>query len=138
MQYPQGSVSTRLGRWSPAIVYMALIFYSSSRSDPAPVLTRHVWDKLLHAGGYGVLALLYVWALATEKLGWSTTALIAIVLTSAYAASDELHQILTPGRMPDVNDWLADTAGAALAIAGVTISTSLRRPRRLQRSPPDR
>ena len=105
----------RVARWIPALVYMALIYYSSSQSDPAPALTSHIWDKLLHGAGYGVLALLYVRALAGERLAWTSIATIAILLTSAYAASDELHQTFTPGRMPDVKDWLADTVGAIIA-----------------------
>jgi VanZ family protein len=132
MQYPRGLVRTRLLRWAPAVIYMALIFYSSSQSDPAPALTQHVWDKLLHASGYGVLALLYWWALGGETLTLRATALAAILLASAYAASDEVHQLFTPGRNADVNDWMADTLGAALAIAGAAISTALRRPRRLR------
>jgi VanZ family protein len=111
---------------------MALIFYSSSQSDPAPALTQHVWDKLLHATGYGVLALLYWWALAGEPLTLRATALFAILLASAYAASDEVHQIFTLGRNADVKDWMADTLGAALATAGAAISRVLRRPRRLR------
>ncbi len=41
----------------------------------------------------------------------------AIVLTAAYAATDEIHQIFTPGRVPDVADWLADTIGGFVAVA---------------------
>ena len=133
MQYARHFVLPRLRRWIPAILYMVLIFYSSSQSDPAPPLTRNVWDKALHAGGYAVLALLYVWALAGEALTWTAIALTAIGLTSAYAASDEFHQVFTPGRIPDVRDWFADTLGAVLAVAGVLASTALRRRRRPQR-----
>ena len=96
---------------------MALIFYSSSLTNPAPVLTEYVWDKLLHGAGYGVLALLYVFALAGERRPWRSIAIIAIVLTSSYAATDEFHQTFTPGRMPAVADWAADTIGGAVAVA---------------------
>ena len=109
--------SNRLARWFPAFAYMALIFYSSSQSDPAPILTRNIWDKLLHGGGYAVLASCYVWALTGSARRWRTIAIAAIVLTSIYAASDEVHQVFTPGRVPDVVDWLADTIGGALAVA---------------------
>lgn len=117
MQYPRQSVLKRLARWVPAFVFMALIFYSSSQPDPAPVVTGHVWDKLLHGGGYSVLALLYLWALAGAQRGWLVMACTAIVLTTAYAATDEIHQIFTPGRVPDVADWLADTIGGFVAVA---------------------
>ena len=39
----------RLWLWLPAALYMGLIFYLSSLANPLPVLTLHVWDKLLHA-----------------------------------------------------------------------------------------
>jgi VanZ family protein len=106
-----------MARWLPAVAYMALIFYSSSQSNPAPLLTRNIWDKLLHGGGYAVLASLYLWALTGSRRRWRTIAIAAVVLTSVYAASDEVHQIFTPGRMPEVADWIADTIGGALAVA---------------------
>jgi len=117
MQYARQSVLNRLARWAPAFVFMALIFYSSSQADPAPIVTRNVWDKLLHGGGYGVLAVLYLWALAGTQRSWLVMASTAIVLTTAYAATDEIHQIFTPGRVPDFADWLADTIGGFVAVA---------------------
>ena len=110
---------------------MAFIFFSSSLSDPAPVLTQNIWDKLLHGAGYGVLALLYVYALAPGK-STMRVAVVAIALTSLYAASDEVHQRFTPGRNPEVRDWFADTVGGAIAVGGYVVSTASR-PRRLPR-----
>ena len=43
-------------------------------------------------------------------------ALAAVLLTSLYAATDEFHQRFTPGRMSDVQDWLADTLGSVVAV----------------------
>ena len=40
------------------------------------------------------------------------------VLSSLYAASDEIHQIFVPGRTCKISDWCIDTAGA---IAGVLV-----------------
>lgn len=133
MQYPRQRVLTRFRRWIPAIVYMLLIFYSSSQPDPAPLLTRNIWDKSLHAAGYAGLTISYIRALAGESLSWTTIAAAAAALASVYAATDELHQLFTPGRIADVRDWLADTAGAVLAAGGVMFSTALRRRRRLRR-----
>lgn len=98
--------------WAPPVAYMLLIFYSSSQSDPAPVLTRAVWDKLLHTGGYALLAILFCRALRGEGLTLVATVLAAIVLTSIYGASDEWHQAFTPMRSSDIHDWIADTTGA--------------------------
>ena len=38
-------------------------------------------------------------------------------MTSLYGASDEWHQYFVPGRSCEFGDWIADTAGGALAIA---------------------
>ena len=113
----------RLLLWLPAVLYMALIFYSSSQSDPAPTLTHAVWDKLLHGGGYALLGVLFGLGLRGEGLSVGKTVILAIVLTSLYAASDEYHQSFTPQRQSDIDDWLADsiggTAGAAMFGAAV-------------------
>ena len=102
----------RLVLWGPALLFMALIFYSSSQSDPAPELTSVVWDKLLHGSGYALLAFLYARALRGEGLAVKAVALGAIVLGSLYAASDEFHQSFTPMRTMDIRDWIADSIGS--------------------------
>ena len=112
----------RLFLWLPAALFMGVIFYSSSLSDPAPALTRLILDKVLHMSGYALLGILYCVALRGEGLNLTRTIVIAIFLTSLYGASDEWHQRFTPGRTADVKDWFADTAGGtagAIAFAGV-------------------
>ena len=39
---------------------------------------------------------------------------MAIVFTSLYAVSDEVHQIFIPGREGKIMDWLFDSTGAVL------------------------
>jgi VanZ family protein len=124
----------RVFLWLPAVLYMALIFYSSSQSDPAPALTGVVWDKLLHGGGYAVLGILLGIALHGEGLARGRMVVLAALLTSLYAASDEWHQSYTPHRESDVRDWLADTIGGTLGAAGFgVVSTASRRRRPLRR-----
>lgn len=59
-----------------------------------------------------MLSFLLTWALNLEAKGKG--ALIAILLASLYAISDEFHQSLVLGRAASVGDLLADTAGATL------------------------
>jgi VanZ family protein len=99
--------------WGPPIAYAVLIFFLSSLSSPLPALTSTVWDKLLHAAEYAVLASLLCRALRGERLGWTRAIGLALALASAYAATDEWHQWFVPGRSADVRDYLADTLGAA-------------------------
>ena len=42
---------------------------------------------------------------------------ISIILTSAYAASDEIHQLFVEGRACRIFDWFVDLSGAICAIA---------------------
>jgi VanZ family protein len=116
----------RLFLWLPAVLSMALIFYSSSQSDPAPALTHAVWDKLLHFGGYAVLGVFFALALRGEGLPIGRTILLAVVLTSLYGASDEYHQAFTPQRESDVNDWVADSVGGTIGAAAFAAVVKVR------------
>jgi VanZ family protein len=93
---------------------MALIFVLSSQSQPLPALTERVWDKALHLTGYAVLGVLLCRALRAEGLMPSTAFVAAVLLVSAYGASDEWHQSFVPLRDADVRDWVADSIGAAI------------------------
>ena len=122
--------------WLPPLLYMAFIFYLSSQSAPLPALTERVWDKALHLIEYSVLCLLLCRALHGEGLAALRVVLLALFLTSAYGASDEVHQSFVPERNADVRDWLADTIGAGAGAAAFSTASHLRR--RLRHSPPDR
>jgi len=98
---------------------MALIFYLSSQSDPAPAVTSLIWDKGLHFGAYAMLGVLFGRALTGEGLDPWIATIGAVMLASAYGASDEVHQMFTPLRQADVRDWIADTAGASVGAAAV-------------------
>ncbi len=45
----------------------------------------------------------------------------AVVLTSLYAATDEIHQLFVEGRACKISDWAIDTAGAAIGAAAFLI-----------------
>jgi len=97
----------------PALAYAGLIFYLSSQPNPLPFLTARLSDKLLHAVEYAGLAALLVLGLThLGTVGRRRAALLAVLLASAYGASDELHQYFVPGRSCDLLDWAADTLGA--------------------------
>lgn len=100
-----------LGAWVPALVWAAVIFAASSRPR-LPVDLELGLDKVAHFGAYTVLGL----ALAHGQLrsGWPWAA--ALLLGLLYAASDELHQSLVPGRSPDLADWIADAFGTGAGV----------------------
>jgi VanZ family protein len=111
------SLIGRTGLWGPPVLYMAVMFGLSSESHPIPVVTAHIWDKLLHLSEYGLLALLFSRAFVGEGLGWLASMVAAMLMTSAYGVTDEWHQSLVPLRNADVSDWFADTLGAVIGAA---------------------
>jgi VanZ family protein len=111
---PRRRLTTRASLWLPPLVYMAVIFYLSSQSDPLPAVTARVWDKLLHAIEYAGLAALLGRALLGEGLRPVTAFAAAALLAAAYGATDEYHQLSVPLRNGDLQDWLVDVMGASL------------------------
>jgi VanZ family protein len=103
-------------RWLPSVLVMSLIFVASATSGP-DVPNLGPLDLLVKKGGhvviYAVLAVSYWYA-----LGWKRDARrLAWLLAVLYAATDEVHQLFTPGR----NAWwldvvLFDALGALLGL----------------------
>jgi VanZ family protein len=136
-----------VGLWAPVAAYMTLIHFLSSRSSlPAADL---VWDKLAHTAAYclfGVLCLRAVHGGLRKLRLWPS--LLAMLLTLAYAAIDELHQSRVPGREASAADWAADALGAFAACLLVSmwvlirsrfkVSAASARPRRRRPNPPRR
>jgi len=122
----------RRAAWAfvPALAYAAIIFALSAQSDPLPFLPPEIFlqDKLLHAAEYAVLGGLLVPALRAVGLRPRVALLAAMVIASAFGASDEFHQSFVPGRSADVADWVADTLGAA--VGALVATAALRRPGR--------
>jgi VanZ family protein len=108
--------------WVGAVAYGTAIFVLSSLPVPAPgeqalALTG---DKVLHVAEYAGFALLLTLAIAsTPSLRISSrAAVVGFIAATLYAALDEFHQTLVPGRRGDATDFAADAAGALLG-AGV-------------------
>jgi VanZ family protein len=106
-----------------------LIFAASSMSR-VPDLPAHVTDKVVHASVYAVLAGTCLRALAGGRWTGVTigAAAAAVLITTAYGVTDELHQRFVPGRTADVLDLLADLTGATVA-AVLALGTAWLRPR---------
>ena len=104
--------------WLPALLWAATIFFLSAQSklpEIAPGISN--FDKVEHLGAYGLLGLLVAHAVRRGSAPTlPKTALLAILITSAYGASDEFHQRFVPNRSCDMWDWAADTVGGALAV----------------------
>jgi VanZ family protein len=95
---------------------MGLIFFFSAQPslDSGLGWIDTVGRKLVHFGEYALLCFLW-WRPLRTGMPAPRAALIALVLSSLYAATDELHQSFVEGRHGTPVDWAIDTAGAAVA-----------------------
>lgn len=96
------------------LLLVVAIFTASGESNLAAPDPGFSYDKLVHFLVFGLLATAVVRIESIRQLGWRG-AVLAAVMVSAYGAIDEFRQSLTPGRMVEFADWVADTLGAALA-----------------------
>jgi VanZ family protein len=81
--------------------------------------------SVAHVAEYGVLAALWLRAVARIPAPTAVTAGCVLVLCAAWAAVDETRQAAVPSRRGSAWDIALDTAGAALALAAIL---ALRRP----------
>ena len=104
---------------------MAFIFVASS--IPGSQLPAGMWDKLAHLLVYAALGAFFMIPLSGGRVSRITmlTAGASIVLSFMYGLSDEVHQMFTPGRTPDMLDVVADTVGAAAGALGVFILAAI-------------
>jgi VanZ family protein len=99
---------------------MAALFTASS-GPGVDLPPGQNWDKVLHAGAFGVLALLATWALARGRVRAATSRVLlaGCLITVLYGATDEYHQSFVPGRDASVYDLLADALGAVGAAGAI-------------------
>ncbi len=95
---------------------MALLYLASSSSGL--ILPVRLPDKFLHLIAYTVLGLLFLRAFhggVPAGLRWLPTVL-AVAATAVYGGLDEFHQGFVGGRVREAADFVADLAGALLAV----------------------
>ena len=107
----------RAWQWGPVVAYMALIFYLSAQSYP-PV-PNEIPDWILHGLEYFGFSVLVFRAVSGGLPAAVTRARVAtsMAIVSAYAISDEVHQLFVPYRTADLRDVRSDLVGASLALA---------------------
>ncbi|OGK23408.1 hypothetical protein A3A46_03100 [Candidatus Roizmanbacteria bacterium RIFCSPLOWO2_01_FULL_37_13] len=139
-----GKFSRFIRYWLPPIIWMALIFYLSSRlrvSATGKFLFDFLIFKALHVIEYAILYLLLFRAFYSIKnqqparnatpasnashsdAGWHSVAggltiskkfLYPIIISILYAVLDELHQTFVPTREGKLRDAIIDAAGIIL------------------------
>ncbi|HEX5896834.1 MAG TPA: VanZ family protein [Thermoleophilaceae bacterium] len=106
----------RLDLWLPPLLLMGAIFFLSDQPslDSGLGTIDLIGRKLIHFAEYALLCFLWWRALVTVTSP-GRAALLAFLVASGYAATDEYHQTFVDGRHGTVLDWAIDSAGAAAA-----------------------
>jgi len=114
--------------WLPSILYMAFIFYMSSRAAPEEVKWLPIIAKLklVHIIEYGILYLLFLWPIRkTTTLANIEAFSVAFMLILIYGLTDEFHQIFVVGRTASLVDAVAIGVGAVLMQGCIILKKSL-------------
>jgi VanZ family protein len=145
-------ISKFLRYWLPVVIWLTMIFIGSTELMSAeytsriigPILrwihpgislarieqVQFVIRKTAHVSEYAALSLLIFRALVntTRQARFAGVGLITLLISGAFAASDEFHQSFVPSRTSSVRDVMIDIIGA---IFGMTIYWSFVRKRRV-------
>jgi len=114
----------------PAILWPILIFGASSiPAEEFPHAQIFYYDKLLHAGVFGVFCFLFYRALILKEppVKEGKAMVYSVLATIIYGATDEFHQFFVPGRTPEILDLVADAVGAMICVAIVLVVNRIRR-----------
>ena len=87
----------------------------------------HPIRKMAHMMEYAILGILFISALCGERLNGWRAYLWAFVLAVCYAVTDELHQILVPGRSGQASDVCVDAIGVILGLLVLFFVQKMRR-----------
>ena len=104
--------SSRTASESSAQSDIFVEFFKSIFGDNA--VTDFIVRKTAHFSEFAGLGLLFAVAFYVQ-FGMAKIP-FALLCASAYAVSDEVHQIFVEGRACKVEDWAIDTAGALLGV----------------------
>jgi VanZ family protein len=103
----------------PLAVYWGIIFIATTIPvDSMPTLFN-AQDKLEHFAAYFILEILLALTLHLQSKSFrlkQSPTLYSLIFLSLYAALDEVHQLLIPGRYADILDWAADVLGGIMAV----------------------
>ena len=110
-----GSKSAHILRLSIPVLWALIILWLSLTSSPPQLPGVLGWDKLLHAGAYGLLSILLAQAFLCPPFSmnkpWWSAGIAAVV----YGALLEILQLLSQtGRTAEWLDLFADAIGACV------------------------
>jgi VanZ family protein len=103
-----------LMRWMAVVLWMGVIFALSatpSLASPFEPIYDFILRKMAHVTAYAVLTILVYGALRLHMTRPTHAWLLAMLIATLYACSDEWHQTFVPGREGTVRDVAIDGLG---------------------------
>ena len=112
------STSTFSGGFSQSLLAQLLTTLHLNVSLETLDLLDSIFRKLAHLTEYAIFGLLLYGCFShKDRFRWRPRlASWCLVAASAYALTDELHQVFSPGRHPSLTDCAIDAGGAAIAM----------------------
>jgi hypothetical protein len=112
----QVALLRRADPWLPPVALMAIIFALSAQPslDSGLGIIDTVGRKVVHFGEFALLTALW-WRALVTRMPTRRALSLALLISAAYAASDEIHQHFVSGRHASPVDWVIDVCGAAAA-----------------------
>ena len=108
-----GSKSAHILRLSMPVLWALIILWLSLTSSPPELPGVLGWDKLLHAGAYGLLSILLAQAFLCPPFSMNKPWLWAWTTAVVYGAFLEILQLLSQtGRTAEWLDLFGETVGA--------------------------
>ncbi|AQT70317.1 putative integral membrane protein [Anaerohalosphaera lusitana] len=111
----------KVGRWVIFVFVITVVFtltHIPQVNMPSDLGVGN-FDKILHAGAYGVLAFVGIWAVGFGR-GWRGYVGLAMML-AGLGVVDELTQPWV-GRTCGVDDWAANVVGIVVVLGVVRVA----------------
>ncbi len=108
----------------PFYLWAVLIFLGSSLPIASSSAGGGIVDKLLHFTEFAVFTFLLARLLTKTERPFLKRYLISIAISIGclYGLSNELHQLMIPGRSFEIADLLADLAGSLFGMAAFSLT----------------
>lgn len=99
-----------------AFLTAGIIFYLSSIPASGYPSGLGINTKIYHFGIYGILGFFVSMAIIRGKIENKYLIIIALLLSIAYAITDEIHQFFVPGRHTAIKDVFIDSTGVLASV----------------------
>jgi VanZ family protein len=114
------------------IIVAGIIFYTSTIQTTAGENTGINLAELYHFGIFFMFTFFLALSLRSKKIDLKTASVI-ILISLAYAISDEFHQLFIIGRFATVQDVVVDLAGIIYSVVILKTVEEIRRVRLISR-----